>query len=107
MLDVKSDRMLNEEEMKRLTHSYDIQLHDNGYDPKIIEELGLSMRPYDEIYKKPQDVMNISVPINSYNAEVPATPHVSRVKLHHDGVYVHLQIRELDGTLNIVKYWGD
>ena len=51
--------------------------------------------------------MNVSVEINSFNAESPQKPHTARVDLSHDGIYVYLQVVGLDGKRQVISYWGD
>lgn len=116
---VKSTVPLTEEQMVLLTHSGGEAYH--KYDKKVRAQLGLTKRKdedfddmirYDHTDEKPdnafrRELFNVSVAINSYNAEKPSKPHTAKVSLDHDGIYVFLQVVELDGTKSMIVYWGD
>jgi len=52
MSGIRSDRKLNEEEVKLLVDSYDYKKYDNNYNPEIVESLGLEFRDDNEEFNK-------------------------------------------------------
>ena len=120
MSDLICDRMLNDEEMKILSNGWDNSHRE--YDINVLETLGIKVLDQDEIdeldhnpgsdnvdnvIEQRSKIMNISVPVKSYNVSEPSIPHEVNVDLSHDGVYVYLLVHRLDGEKRVISYWGD
>jgi len=112
MSDFKSTRELNCDEIKLLVDSQDYK-YKNNYNPEIVKQLGLTYR-FDNRYNDEylgdsidyKTVMNISVPINSYNAFKPEKEFDCNVSLAHDGVYITLLVVGLDDTKELLRFGG-
>lgn len=78
------------------------------YDQKLLQELKL-VKLKDPIYGRHDEnsILNISVPVQSYDTNKPLISYPKGMDLRHDCVYVTCEVRLLDGSLKIVKYWGD
>jgi hypothetical protein len=108
MCDLASARALSPEEMVTLTKAYDSE--ERCFDPEVLKVLQCTPRPdgyHDDDEALKRTVMNVSVPVNSYNVIAPAVAHTADVHYDHDGVEVFLQVVDLAGARHMIKYWGD
>ncbi len=120
MSDFRSARPLSPEEIKELTESYSYKKFNNSYDPEVVKKLGLTSADdsncNEDCFNNEDPsvppcpgcppIMNISVPVNSYDAFTPSIPFVGNVSKSHDGVYIFLQVKDLDGGTSIIRFWG-
>ena len=105
----RSKRRLTDAEVTELVNAYS---GDNlTYDPVVLARLEVVERDddddddaFDEFSRQEERVhlMNISLPINSYNAEAPETEVA--LCLETGGRYAVLQLRMPDGTPYIMSY---
>jgi hypothetical protein len=108
MYRVRSTRALTADEMNRLIHSYSLKKHDNWYDPAVVESMGCEDREESPWYgSNTNTVMNVSVPVGSYNVETPSVSYGPNVDTSHDGTYVFLQVVKMDGSDQVISYSGD
>ena len=83
--------------------------HGGLYDGKISEEdLNECTNEFDKRGKKNwKEFEKISIPVESYDVSRPKDPYPPNTDLRHDGVYVLIEVEELDGSTTVIAYWGD
>jgi len=107
-----SNRQLYEYEMKNgsITDEETREfLSDNSR--VVMDSLGIVERKKDKFgnceLDDNENIFDLSLPVDSYDAENPKVPYPENMDLAHDGIYIYVLCEDENGNEFKVCYWGD
>lgn len=101
-----SEVVLSSEQMTQFLNEECTKKYKYISNEKFCQEMKL--KELEEYDQPPQEtVMNISLPVESYNLQNPKIPYHPNVDLCHDGPDIYLEIVTLDGKNKVISFSGD